>query len=165
MATTAVPHVWKTSHKLKLYNSAKTLTDIVRQAQSVHFHKNTETECSTRTNPRQDHSMQPTKVHEGLTSVSHHEFPTSTLHLSACIEDANTLVNGFTHSRSTTPQTLLRPSHRGSHSSCRLFNQHPKSVHSIQHQCSKDTNVDHAWIKHGELQCGVCGTVPKWECQ
>ena len=80
----------------------------------------TESECSTLTNPRPNHRNQPTKVQKTQTSVqparipdqiteinpprfkrhkhlfNQHESQTSTLHHLACIEDANSLVNGFT---------------------------------------------------------------------
>ena len=56
----------KFSHGLKLYNSTETLADTVTHAQAVQIRKDTEGECSTCTNPRPVHSIQPTKVHKGL---------------------------------------------------------------------------------------------------
>ena len=133
---------------VKLCNSGKT------HCQAAQFRKDSEGECSTRTNLKSAHSIQHTAVHQGLTCANHQEIQTSTLHLLACIENAKTLASVHA-SKSTTSQTLVRASHLGSKNSLHLFNQHESQI-SAQHPShlgSKDTNVGSTSAKPRPAHC------------
>ena len=122
----------------------------MNSSKNGHNHKDTDTlynSAKTQKANVQPASIQPTKVHEGLTSVNQHQIQTSTACFS--LHRKRKYVGELVHLEEHHASNPGERSPLGSHSSRRLFNQHETQTRTLHlstcfEYASSSVNVFHA---------------------